>query len=175
MTLTDFCNTTDERTHHRTSRSPLSGMPSGTLVLAHSREEMREALRAGGATGLLPRHPPDRALPSEGGTRRARPVTSSAVTRAPPVALSGLACEVEETSCCPGAPRPGFHAPSRKGTLLHESRCIPPSGVGYVRRDRSRPSAPSWPPRPFPLPSSRRSMRGWEDRRSYVTRVSLAP
>jgi hypothetical protein len=120
-------------------------MPSGTLVLAHFREEMREALRAGGATGLLPHHHPDRALPSEGDSRRARSVTSSAANPCTSCRAARAGVRGRRTSCRPGAPRPGIPAPSRKGALLHESRCIPPSGVGYVRRDCSRPSAPSWP------------------------------
>lgn len=47
------------------------------------------------------------------------------------------------TPCCLGAPRPSFHAPSRKGTLPHGSRCFPSSGIGYARRDCSHSVAPT--------------------------------
>lgn len=81
-------------------------------------------------------------FPGERTSRTGRNVTLLRDTRAPPVALSWLAAR-SKNPVLPGAPRPGFPAPSRKGALPHEPRCIPPSGPGYSRRDRSHPVAPA--------------------------------
>jgi hypothetical protein len=141
-TLTDFCNTNTTRGQRpRTPRPPLSGAPLGAprprsfVLRKRARRAGRRAMR------LLPRsirtgHPGARAY------RAGRSVCLLQAARAPVVALPWLA-RGRRLPVLPGAPRPGFPAPSRKGALPHEPGCIPPSGPGYSRRDCSHPVAPA--------------------------------
>jgi len=140
-TLDDFCNTKYDARAHREPLDPCyrecPRAPPSTLVPVR-----RRAPRAGRRVReIAPSAPSGSGSVERGRHRRSGSVTSSTN---PVHLLSRCPCgpEVEDSSCCPGAPRSGFVALSRKRAIPREPRCIPPSGPGYVRRDCSRSSAP---------------------------------
>lgn len=149
-TLDDFCNTNLTRGQHREPLDPrYRECPCGT-PRPRSFGLKKRAERAGRrAMGLLPCLIRTR-CPGGRTSRAGRNVSLLRDTCAPPVALPGWR-RGRRTPCCPGAPRPGFHAFSRKSALSHESRCIPPCRA-WLRPSGSLPSGCSRWPLARPLP-----------------------